>query len=328
MRADVLTDAANLAGIEVAWWDLFHRVPEALPFASPAWLLPWWESFAPGALFVIALWDDGRLVGLAPLYTEDGAMGRRLLPLGVGLTDKLDFLVDPDHATAVGVALGALLGARRGAWDCWSAEEAPPGATVLALPDPPGWRSALLPHSACPVLALPPGDLRYAIPARQWRKWQMARHRAARRDVSIVPGTAESLADDLGHLVRLHGARWRSRGEPGVLDDPRVRRFHDTAAPALMVAGLLRLWVLRFGEVVAGVYYGFTRGDRALAYLGGFDPAFAFESPGTLTIGTAIEAAAADGVRSFDFLRGQEAYKYAWGAVDVWTQRRTFEPIP
>ena len=327
MKASVLGDAGELANIEAAWWDLFARVPDASPFASPAWLLPWWTSFAPGELFVIAVYEEERLVGLAPLYTEDGPWGRRLLPLGLGLSDKLDILIDPDHGPRVAAAMADVLGATRGRWTCWSAEEAPPQASVLALPDPPGWRSTVVPQSACPALLLPPGRLRSGILPRQWRKWHMARHRADRRHWTITGSTAATLADDLDHLVRLHGERWRSRGEPGVLDDPAVRRFHAVAAPALLAAGLLRLSVLQLDGVVAGVYYGFTRGVRAYAYLGGFDPAFAFESPGTLTIGAAIEAAEADGVQTFDFLRGQEAYKYAWGATDRWNQRRTFEPV-
>ena len=248
------------------------------------------------------------------------------LALGLGLTDQLDILVDPDHAPSVGAALAARLGGNHGLWDRWSAEESPPDSAVLALPDPPGWRSVIAPQSACPVLALPPGELRRALPSRQWRKWQMARHRADRRGCTITASTPATLAEDLDHLFRLHGARWRSRGEPGVLDDPAVRRFHDAAAPALLAAGLLRLQVVRLEGAVAAVYYGFARATRAYAYLGGFDPAFGYESPGTLAIGAAIEAAQADGATSFDFLRGQEAYKYGWGAVDRRNQCRTFEP--
>jgi len=38
----------------------------------------------------------------------------------------------------------------------------------------------------------------------------------------------------------------------------------------------------------------------------------------------AIEAAIAEGAREFHFLRGREAYKYEWGAVDRWNRRRSF----
>jgi hypothetical protein len=38
----------------------------------------------------------------------------------------------------------------------------------------------------------------------------------------------------------------------------------------------------------------------------------------------AIEQAIAEGAREFHFLRGPEAYKYAWGATDRWNMRRSF----
>jgi CelD/BcsL family acetyltransferase involved in cellulose biosynthesis len=39
-------------------------------------------------------------------------------------------------------------------------------------------------------------------------------------------------------------------------------------------------------------------------------------SPGTQIVAHAIEEAVREGAEEFHFLRGGEAYKYAWGAVD------------
>jgi CelD/BcsL family acetyltransferase involved in cellulose biosynthesis len=133
----------------------------------------------------------------------------------------------------------------------------------------------------------------------------------------------ESVASGLSDLFRLHAARWQARGEPGVLADPAVQRFHYDAAPRLARAGLLRLVSLRVGGNVAGVSYGFGHAARAFAYISGIDPGFGFESPGVLLYADAIERALAEGAREFHFLRGRERYKYQWGAVDRWNQRRS-----
>ena len=68
-------------------------------------------------------------------------------------------------------------------------------------------------------------------------------------------------------------------------------------------------------------FAGWSQGaeDRQLA---GFDPAFSKLSPGTLTIGHAIDQAIREGATEFDFLRGGEPYKYHWGAVDRVNFRR------
>ena len=130
----------------------------------------------------------------------------------------------------------------------------------------------------------------------------MARNRTARRSWRLAAAESGTLAAALADLFRLHGARWHSRGEPGVLHDAAVRQFHLTAAPKLLEAGVLRLTVLSIDGSVAGVYYGLGHRRRAYAYIGGFDPDFAFESPGTILLGAAIEAAVAEGRERVPFL--------------------------
>jgi CelD/BcsL family acetyltransferase involved in cellulose biosynthesis len=51
-------------------------------------------------------------------------------------------------------------------------------------------------------------------------------------------------------------------------------------------------------------------------YLGGFEPAYARASVGALVVAHALAEAQRHGAREFDFLRGREPYKYAWGAQD------------
>ena len=87
------------------------------------------------------------------------------------------------------------------------------------------------------------------------------------------------------------------------------------------------MYGMRIDEALVGVYLGFMCGERASYYLSGFDPAFAEFSPGMLLIAHAISQAMCEKAGCFDFLRGGEAYKYAWGAHDSHTYRRTIHRI-
>ncbi|KAA2241104.1 GNAT family N-acetyltransferase [Salinarimonas soli] len=317
LTADVIRTADGLTALEAEWWKLWRRCESATPFQSPAWLLPWWQVFAPGELRAIAVRDAGRLVALAPFYREDGAHGRRLLPLGIGLSDYGDILRDPlrgDAALAIVHAAAQIEG-----WDSLSLEDLAPGAAALTLRAGPGMSDATERQCACPVLDLTAAP----VPAGKRRKLRMAQNRAARRaGFSIESVEADGIDAFLDALFDLHGARWATRGEGGVLAEDPVRRFHRAAAPALHRAGLARFALMRLEGRVVGAYYGLADARRAYAYLGGFDPAFAFESPGTLLVGHAIDSAAQAGAGEFHFLRGQEPYKYEWGAVDRWSMRR------
>jgi CelD/BcsL family acetyltransferase involved in cellulose biosynthesis len=107
-----------------------------------------------------------------------------------------------------------------------------------------------------------------------------------------------------------------------------VQRFHREAARAMLRAGMLRLYALLVAGRLAAVLYGFRDRRRFYYYLAGFDPALGKVSPGTLVVGHAIEEAAREGAGDFDFLRGQEAYKYLWGAQEQCNYRRRLTPRP
>jgi CelD/BcsL family acetyltransferase involved in cellulose biosynthesis len=320
----IVADLPSLAALEPAWWDLWRRAPAATPFQSPAWLLAWWRAFAPGRLASIVLRQGGRLAGLAPLYIEGRGGDGRLLPLGIGVSDYLDLLIDPEGDRPPARLLAAAL-ERLPAWRCLSLEELAPAAAAFALPPPAGCREATEAQSPCPVI-----DLAGPLPAGIQRRLR----RGARRTrplggYEIRAVAAKECACFLGSLTRLHGCRWRRRdGETGVLAEAAVQDFHRRALPALAEAGLARLYELRIGGRLAGCYYGFFDRGRAYAYIGGFDPAFAPTSPGNLLIAHAIGEARREGGREFHFLRGREAYKYEWGAVDRWNRCRRFERLP
>ncbi|MBV9702018.1 MAG: GNAT family N-acetyltransferase [Methylobacteriaceae bacterium] len=315
----IIAEADAFGELAPAWWELWRRCPTATPFQTPAWLLAWWRQFAPGPLRTGAAFRDGQLVGLFPFYLDED---RRLLPVGISLSDYLDVLVPPECPEA-GSALVEC--SATGSWDSWEFEELPPNAAALALERPNQCPELIKAQHACPVLALDgPDDLSGCVPARRRRQLRRA-CAAARR---IGPLCIESLEHReeafLDTLFALHAARWESCGETGVLADPLVQQFHRQALPALAAEGMARCYVLTVDGRAAAAYYGFVVGERAYAYLGGFHPDYTPASPGAILIGHAIGEAMHEGAREFHFLRGREAYKYTWGAVDRWNQHRSW----
>ncbi|WP_095407377.1 GNAT family N-acetyltransferase [Mongoliimonas terrestris] len=318
----LVTDRPGLVALEPGWWALFRACAQATPFQSPAWLLAWTSAFAPADLRVAAAFAGDHLVGLAPFWHEDGRYGRRLLPLGIGVSDDLDILVHPDHPSA-GQAMLARLVADAD-WDVLGLEDCLPGAAALTLPVPDSFDDSVEPQAVRPTLAL--GDAGFdAVPARKRRSLRRS-ERMAGADLSFaIDDDTDAFLDD---LMRLHRARWQARGEDGVLADPAVARFHRDALPRLQVAGLVRLHRLRIeGRPAAAIYALCHRGVTA-PYIGGLDPAFTDVAAGSLAMGHLIRTAAAEGDHTIDFLRGAEPYKYLWGARDVQTVRRRFVRRP
>lgn len=313
-----ITSPAGLDALRPAWLDLWERAPDATPFQSPAWLLPWWRHFGQGELLTLAVRRGGdELVGLAPLYVYPEPSGRKLLPLGVGISDYLDPLLAPGHEAEAAAAVLDHLGRRADRFDRCDLECLRPGSPLLDAALPPGWTASVHAAEPCPVLALPddPADLDHAVP-------RLAKHayylrRSERLGATrLEAATRDTVGPLLDALFALHAARWTGRGEPGVLADATVRAFHCEAAPALLDLGLLRLYGLGIDGRTVAVFYGLADRTRAHAYIGGFDPDVAHPGLGALMIGHAVPEAAREGKREFHFLRGREPYKYAWGAVD------------
>lgn len=328
-EASYIRAAAELRALEPAWWDLWRRSRDATPFQSPAWLLPWWEIFQPGELQTLALWRQDRLVALAPFYLERAGGGCRLLPLGIGISDYLDILLDGAEADQLAKLVAHHAGTACGPWSEWELPELPASAEARQLPCPAGCREEAGDSSCCPVLPLAGcGSLEAALPKRKLRKLRMARRRAERRgELSVIAADPLNIDALVQELVRLNRQRHAEDAEPCVFDDPRVEAFHRQAAPQLLQAGLLRLTALLIGPEIAAVYYGLQGKSRVYAYLSGFDSGFGHESPGSLLVGHAIAAAITESAREFDFLRGAESYKAEWGALPRMNQRRVFRRV-
>ncbi len=329
-RVEVVRDEAGLAALVPAWRALWRSVPGASPFLSPAWLVPWWGQFGTGAPRVAVRWgEEGRpglcpgpargsapgpahmgvpaLLSLLALYEIDDDHGRRLLPVGVGLTDHLD---------ALGPAGGLLEAVLEGEAAC-DLPELAPEAGLLGAALPEGWAETRWVGDPCPVLALPESfaALLAGVSRGTRRYWQEACRRAGEVRVERA-GREVGVGEALDVLFALHALRWEARDEAGVLADARVRAFHRAAAPGLLAEGALRLEVLRVGGRAAAAHLSLLCEGRLLHYLTGFDPALEAVRPGTLLLGHLIREAIEEGRRELHFLRGAEGYKYAWGGVD------------
>jgi CelD/BcsL family acetyltransferase involved in cellulose biosynthesis len=319
----------DLESFRQAWEGLWQGCEEATPFQSPAWLIPWWRHLGQGKLHCLTFWRGGELCGLAPFYIytrpHDGV--RQLLLLGSGNSDYLDILIRPGHEPRVLRLLAAWLDSSREHWDVAEFFQLRSSSPLLRFQLSglaPSLLSEVTTHESCPVLTLP------AAPQDDWAFFQQPCFakldyywRRANRTgcLKIEAVNMESLDEALDPLIAFEDARWAERGVSSVLSEPAIQRFHRGACYNLCAAGLLRFYVLRLDGRIISAFYGFHHRERAFYYLAGFDAEFSKLSPGKLILAHAVERAVRERMLAFDFLRGQETYKYEWGAQDTSTCR-------
>ena len=324
----LLTTSEELLGFVPQWRSMWLQDPNATPFQSPEWLVPWWKQFGNEQLCAVAIFRGGKSIGLLPFYVyhDPQRRERQLLPLGVGTTDYLDGVFLPEcGAVEIRQAMAFLRSQAKHDVLCVS-QLRTDSRLMEALRERSGFRdqgsemgsdrravfvSQSEPCSRMPAVTMP------QLPQKIKRNAMYYRNRAQRKGrLELRQAEEGNWRESFEALRRLHSSRWQSRGEEGVLVDERVVAWHCEAIPLLIRAGLLRLMTLRLNEEIIAVLYSVI--DRARAqrtqyfYITAYSPEYADLRPGTLLIAYAVEQAAREGVATIDMLRGDEGYKQIW----------------
>jgi CelD/BcsL family acetyltransferase involved in cellulose biosynthesis len=321
MEFRCLRDEGAFETLEGAWAALHARSVTATPFNSVVYSRLWWRHLGmPGALQVWTAWEDGELLGVAPLYEtrdEHGGPALRFVG-GLDLSDYLDVVAEPGREAEV---VSGLLAAWIDASCCCTLD-------LHALPHASPTREAFFrlaregrvalseqQEEVCPVIPLPASWDAYleGLPGRQRRELRR-KLRKAGQDALVAWYNVEraDLEEEIEHFLRLHAL---SSPEKAHFMNPARRAFFMDLAREFCALGWLDLCFLLVDGVRAAAYFSFLFRDQVLVYNSGFDEQVNEGlSPGWLLLCFHIEWAIAKGHTRYDFLRGDEEYKFRFGA--------------
>jgi len=320
-QVGVRHDDAVLGEIADEWAALYARCPSATPFQSPAWLSAWWRHYGrPGGLRMAVVRRDGRLVALGPFHVVRRVGVGVLVPLGEGLSDWTDVLVDPEHTPGAREHLaGALLSVR--GWQVLDLPEVRCDAAALSWVQT--WPGAVRREegSMCTELAARPFDeVVSAMPNSSTR--QSTRRSVRRMDAAglteraLAPGEA---AEGVRGLLALHEQQWRDRG--GMTPEhgrPRFAALLADAAPEMIARGQAVLTAYELGGRLVAAELTLVGAGVTGGYLYGALPElFGRFNVTAMLMRTALTTATAAGAGTFSMLRGRETYKGTWQAHEA-----------
>lgn len=336
LRVDLVQRVEDFRALEAEWDDLLADSRANTIALTHRWQLTWWETFKAGReLCILTVRDSlNRLVGIAPL------LRRRVLHRGLVPLRRLEFLatgedeadeIDSDYLDfilRVGWEPPALAGLLH-----YLVKKAPFSWDEFHLGFLPG-TSVTLP--LCQQLACDLG-LRVGEPVQtpgvlvhlptSWEEY-LARfiHKTRyhiRRDRRLV-GTAGDVqfrwtqnAAEFEALyptfVELHQKCWQAKGRPGCFSSERFTAFHRQLAQFFAPQGTARIAALLVNQRPVAARYLFLYDSKVYDYQSGQDPTFMPKaSPGQVLVGYCLEAAIAEGLPTFDFLKGVPEYKQTW----------------
>ncbi|HEY6345998.1 MAG TPA: GNAT family N-acetyltransferase [Bryobacteraceae bacterium] len=329
---DTISDLVSLGAIEREWDAAHCADPLATVFTSSAWLRGRLSAMTDPWCVLVARPGTGEpVVGLLPLRflpaspaeriwweaeqvsSVAGASVRGLGMAGSPLADYTGFVCSAGYED---MALAAFADHVQNQleWQYLEIRDAldPRLDAFLGHFPEPLFRVERHPPTPCPFLKL--NDSWEAYLGTRPRKRMRREIRHDLRAIESLPGLRRTtVADDgdlqISILLELWQGRW------GSLPEPQLAQYRSVFRSCLE-SGCLWLDILWDRDApITGLLAFLDRERRSFCfYITGFDQRYRALSPGIVIVAHAIRDAICHGYRVFDFLRGDEPYKFSLGA--------------
>jgi CelD/BcsL family acetyltransferase involved in cellulose biosynthesis len=297
------------------WKKLYEDSTTAPIFASPEWSKIWWQQFGSEAKLYLGSFKQGsRVTGIAPLQIK----GNIATFIGsVDVCDYLDFVVAPGSADAF---FGELLDNLRAA-GVLRLELSPlrPESVVrtslMNIAPKYNWKTAYSQEDVTVELDLPSSWEEYLQLLSGKQRHELNRKlRRLNEEGDLVHRTAtDASQSDIDTFLRLFRD---SRQDKAAFLTPQMESFFRSIGRAMAEQNLLRLNVMELNNKAVAATMCFDYKDTVYLYNSGYEPDYGWLSVGVISKALCIKAAIERHKKRFDFLKGDEAYKYHLGGQE------------
>jgi len=309
-----------------AWNALVAEGITNAPFLRYEYLAGWWQTLGGGewknaSPAVVTAVEEDRLIGIAPLFRTTNHEGQTALMLlgSIEISDYLDLIARPaDLPRFLSGLLDELATQPPETWsvlDWYNLPDTSPTLVALKAESAKrGWTYTEEVYKPTPSIPLP-GDWEIYLSGIDKKQRHEIRRKMRRTEES---GRAVHwyIVDDESRLdSEIDGFLALMANDPekaAFLSESMRAQMHATAHAAFH-DGYLQLAFLEIdGEKAAG-YFNFDYGNKIWVYNSGLDRKFMELSPGWVLLGYLLQWANEHKRAEFDFMRGDEDYKYKFG---------------
>lgn len=330
MKIDIIRSTDSWADMQQEWDELLQKSHLNLPFLTFAFQQAWWQHQGGGEWqnaelhIITGRGEDGALLGIAPLFRADG----QLYLIGSHeIADYLDFIARPQDLDMFVKAVLAELRADEG----WAQltlynllDESKTIESVKAAAQATDLTVTEETLQPCPYIALPESFDAYleSLDSKQAHELRRKMRKAAR---NVLPVSTELVRDvsELDQALDDFFVLMTQEEDKLKFLTPAMRVQMEAIARVAFAGGWLQLVFLKVGRQRAAAYMNFDYDNRIWGYNAGFSNAHAQLSPGWLMMAEMMQRSIEDKKIVFDFMRGDEEYKYRFGAVNRYVKKVT-----
>ena len=299
------------------WEEILSTCSTNTVFVTPWWQKTWWDNFGEGhRAHILSVSDGDDLLGIAPLMARDGA----LTFLGdKDLSDYFDFIVPRQCVSRFYPALCEYLQGTE--WKTLDLYSVPHGSPTLEyLPDlatERGWKVEIEEEQTTPRTILPDTWEGFLSGLRRKDRHELRRKlRRLDREGGHRQFSAYDEDDPDASMQRFFTLLRASSPDKEEFLTPERERFFMDVARESASRNLFRLYFLEVGGAEVAACICFDYGGAFLLYNSGYDPDYSRLSVGLLNKALSIKTAIEEGREVFNFLKGNERYKYNLGGRD------------
>lgn len=303
--------------IKEDWQSLEIHGHISTPFQTYEWMNIWWKHYGQNnrKLLLLAAYNGEELVGIAPLFCDSMTFKKRfhifnvVRFIGSRELDYQNIIMIPQYAEEIINAV-------------WSYLKQNYSKHIVYLCDIPEdsifWKIETKKYFSgriikkdfvCPIMVFPKKWDEYWRTLSQTTKKNLKWYKnKLSKNGRLLVESIDSYSDEDAHdFFQLHYQRWGMNSTDLTLI--RLEKFEKDIMKILSNKGWLRMMFLNYNDQrIAGMFMYDYHGVRYF-HKGGYNLQYGNFSPGIVLLIESIKDAFDIGLKSYDFLRGDETYK-------------------
>jgi len=329
MNFQQITSPEDFESLAAEWNALLKESISDVPFLRHEYLQAWWQTRGGGEwpqaeLALIIARKDGQLKGIAPLFFTHNLDDQPALMLlgSIEISDYLDLIVRPQDLPEFVSGLLDFLGSDSAqAWEVLDWYNLPEDSSTLPVLEAEARKRGLTysQEKFRPALSVQlPGDFEQYLSGIDKKQRHEIRRKMRRADEYELPVRWYIVEDETTLDAEIDGFLELMANDPekdAFLTDVMYTQMRASVHAAFK-EGWLQLAFLEVDGKKACGYLNFDYNNRIWVYNSGLNFDYSEISPGWVLLGHLLQWANEHGRSEFDFMRGDEAYKYKFGGLD------------
>jgi CelD/BcsL family acetyltransferase involved in cellulose biosynthesis len=316
-----------------SWNALVEQSIADTPFSRYEYLSEWWKTLGGGEwknaeLLLVSATENEQLIGIAPLFSAEYDGQRALMLVGsIEISDYLDLIVRqqdlPRFLSGLLDFLSSFQGESWSGVDWYNLPDASPTLTVLkAEAEKRGWGYHEEIYRPTPRIPLNGSFDEYLsrLDKKQRHEIRRKMRRAAESELNVRFVIVDQGADIESEMNSFFHLMIQDSGKAGFLT-PLMREQMTFTIRNAFEHGYLWLAFLEIEGVKVASSLNFDYKNKLWGYNSGVSREHMELSPGWVLLANTIQWCCENGRYEFDFMRGDEEYKYRFGGVNKYVMR-------